>query len=87
MPTIQEEVDKNYEVFQRLLPQIINEHRGAYALMHSGEVVTYFTTAVDARAAGEKLFPDGIFSIQHVTDTPIDLGYFSYAIPVVPIQP
>jgi hypothetical protein len=84
--TIQEEVDRNYEVFRQLLPTIIQEHRGAYALMREGDIVTYFTTAVDARTAGEQLFPDGLFSIQQVTDTAINLGYFSYAVPLVQLQ-
>lgn len=75
--TIQEEVDRNYEAFQRLLPTILNDHRGKCALMREGQIVTYFTTPVDARAAGEKLFPDGLFSVQQVTDIAIDLGYFS----------
>jgi hypothetical protein len=81
--TIQEEVDRNYEAFRQFLPTIIQEHRGKYALMRDGQIVTYFTTPVDARAAGEKLFSDGLFSIQQVTDTAIDLGYFSHAVPVV----
>jgi hypothetical protein len=84
--TIQEEVDRNYDVFRRLLPTILNDHRGSYALMRDGEIVTYFTTALDARAAGEKLFPDGLFSVQQVTDAAIDLGFFSYAVPVVRLQ-
>lgn len=66
---IQDEVDHNFDAFQRLLPEIISQHRGAFALMHNREIVTYFTTPIDAHAAGEKLFPDGVFSIQQVTDT------------------
>ena len=84
--TAQEEVDRNYDVFRQLLPTIIHDHRGSYALMHDGDIVTYFTTPVDARAAGEKLFPNEPFSIQQVTDTSIDLGYFSYAVPIVRLQ-
>lgn len=86
MPTIQEEVDRNFAVFREMLPSIIHERRGTFALMRGGEIVTYFTTPIDATAAGEKLFPDGVFSIQQVTDTSIDLGYFSYAVPVVRLQ-
>jgi hypothetical protein len=83
MSKIQEEVDRNYEVFCQILPTIIEQHRGQYALMKNKEIVTYFTTPIDARAAAEKLFPDGIFSIQQVTDIAINLGYLSYAVPVV----
>jgi len=84
--TIQQEVDRNYEAFQKLIPAIIRDHRGQYALMKGGKIINYFTTPTDARTAGELLYKDGLFSIQQVTDTPLDLGYFSYAVPVVHIQ-
>jgi hypothetical protein len=86
MPTIQEEVDRNYEEFQKLLPTIIRDHGGKYALMKDGRIVNYFSTAEDARNAGEAAIPDGIFSIQFVTDTPINLGYFNYAVPIVSVR-
>ncbi len=85
--TIQEEVDRNYKAFQKLLPTLILEHRGQYALMRDEKIVNYFTTPVDARAAAEVIFTDGLFSIQPVTDTALDLVYFSYAVPVVQLQP
>jgi hypothetical protein len=86
MPTIQEEVDHNYEEFQKLLPAVIRDHVGKYALMKEGKIINYFSTAEDARNAGEAAIPDGIFSIQFVTDAPVNLGYFNYAVPVDPIQ-
>lgn len=85
--TIREEVDRNWEAFQKLMPTVIRDHRGQYALMMDEKIVNYFTTPVDARAAAELVCKDGLFSIQQVTDTPLDLGYFSYAVPVVRIQP
>ena len=45
-PSFEEEVDRNYLPFQRLLPQIIQQHRGQYALMREAEVVTYFSTPI-----------------------------------------
>jgi hypothetical protein len=84
--TIQDEVDDNYRAFQKLLPTIILEHRGQYALMRDSKVISYFSTPLDARAAGEVIFKDGLFSIQPVTDTALDLGYFSYAVPVIQLQ-
>lgn len=75
-----EEVRKNYEVFQRLLPELLVSHKGKFALMHEGTVVEYFDTPGDAYRAGQKLYPDGLFSIQEVTASPVDLGFFSYAI-------
>jgi hypothetical protein len=77
--TIQQELDRNYEEFQKLLPTIIAQNRGRYALMRDGKIVNYFSTPVDARAAAEVIFTDSLFSIQPVTDMALDLGYFSYA--------
>ena len=86
MPSIQEEVDRNYEAFIKELPNILRDHRGKYALMKDGKILNYFSTAADARMAAEAFISDGLFSIQQVTDTPIDLGYFNYAIRVDNVQ-
>jgi hypothetical protein len=82
MPSIQEEVDRNYEAFIKELPNIIRDHRGQYALMKDEKIINYFSTAADARMAAEAFIKDGLFSIQQVTDAPVDLGYFNYAFPV-----
>jgi hypothetical protein len=76
----QAEVDRNWEAFQKLLPSIIETHRNKFALMRKGEIVSYYSTALDARTTGEKFFADGLYSIQQVTDVPVDLGYFSHAV-------
>ena len=86
MPTIQEEVDRNHEEFRKLLPGIIRDHRGQYALMKDGKIVNFFSSAADARMAAESFIPDRICSIQQVTDLSIDLGYYNYAVPVNNIQ-
>ncbi len=75
-----EEVRKNYEAFMRQLPELLAPHRGKFALMHGGAIVEYFDTPGDAHRAGQKLFTDGLFSIQEVTDSSVDLGFFSYAL-------
>lgn len=74
------EVDKNYEVFQRLLPTIIAEHEDKYALMKDGEVIGYYSTLEDAYTTAEKFLADQPFSVQKVTDMPVDLGFFSHAV-------
>lgn len=86
MSKVQEEVDQNYEAFTKELPNIIRDHRGKYALMKAQKIVGYFSSPADARAAGESFITDGIYSIQHVTDVPVDLGYFNYAVPIHHIQ-
>ena len=74
---IQEQVDQNFEAFKKLLPQI----QANLALMPDREVVEFFDTARDAYVTGMRLYPDRMFSIQEVDNTPIDLGFFSHAIP------
>ncbi len=74
------EVKRNYDAFVRQLPQLLAAHRGKYALMRNAQIVEFFDTAGDAFRAGQRLYKDHIFSIQEVTETPVDLGFFSYAL-------
>jgi len=72
------EVDRNYDQFMRMLAALLPEHRDQLALMRDGEVVGFFETPRGALEAAAQKFPDGIFSIQEVTDEPIDLGFWSH---------
>ncbi|MBI4082744.1 MAG: hypothetical protein HY423_09050 [Candidatus Lambdaproteobacteria bacterium] len=80
MDAQQEQVDRNFEAFKKLLPKILNEHRNKFALMKDGEIVGYYSTAEDARQTGERFFANQPYSIQQVTDVLIDLGFFSHAV-------
>jgi hypothetical protein len=81
MSNIREQVDKNYEAFITMLPTIIGMHRDKYALMRDGLAVGYYSTLEDAYMTANKFYPDGQFSVQKVTDIPVDLGFFSHAVP------
>jgi hypothetical protein len=72
------EVDRNYDAFVRLLGSIIGEHRDQLALMRDAKIVGYYDTPRKALEAAYEFFPDEIFSIQEVTDEPIDLGFWSH---------
>lgn len=72
------QIDVNYDAFQRTLAAILPQHRDEYALMRDREIVDYYGSAGDAYRAGLDRFPDRLFSIQEVTDEPIDLGFFSH---------
>ena len=72
------EVDRNYDAFVSMLGTILPEHRDQLALMRDGKVVAYFDKPGDAHRAGMERFDDEIFSIQEVTDEPIDLGFWSH---------
>jgi hypothetical protein len=72
------EVERNYDAFVRALGGIIAEHRDQLALMRDGRIIDFFDRPGDAHRVGMERFPDGIFSIQEVTDEPIDLGFLSH---------
>jgi hypothetical protein len=87
MTDIQREVDENYAEFLKLLPTIIGQHRDQYALMKNRKILGYFSTPQDAREAAKGFVSDGIYSIQQVTGTSINLGFFTNAIPLDNVQP
>lgn len=75
------EVDRNYDAFVRMLASLLSEHRNEFALMRDAKIVEFFERPGDANRAGVDRFPDQIFSIQEVTDEPIDLGFWSHVDP------
>lgn len=72
------EVDRNYDAFVRMLGTILPEHRDQLALMRDGRIVDFYDTPGEANRAGVQMFADQIFSIQEVTDEPMDLGLWSH---------
>ena len=77
---IQAEVDANFEAFRRMLPELLQRHRGRWALMRRGECVECYDTLRDARLVGQRLYEDGMFSTQEVTDEIIDMRRYSRAL-------
>lgn len=73
-----QQVDLNYDAFVRLLGGILDEHRDELALMRDGKIVGFFDTPKAALQAANAMFSDEIFSLQEVTDEPIDLGFWSH---------
>jgi hypothetical protein len=74
------EVDRNYDAFVAHLPTLLNEHRDKFALMRAGAIVGFHESSGAALAVGHKTFGETPFSIQEITDRPVDLGFFSHAI-------
>lgn len=72
----QRQVDENYIAFKALLGELMRTDPGRTALMQDGKVVACFDTDGDAVTAGRLL--GGPFSIQEITNEPVDLGYFSH---------
>ena len=79
MTTIRSEIDSNFDAFQRHLSVSLVEHRGEFALLRHGRVIDYFDRPGAALVAGNQRFPDLLFSIQEVSDEPIDFGVWSHA--------
>ncbi len=75
----QKEINDNLEFFLRELPNLLPTHRGKFALIRHRKIEGFFDTVVDAVGTGHKLYTDGIFSVQPVTDTAKDLGFYSHA--------
>jgi hypothetical protein len=75
----QTEIDENLDFFVKELPKIAPTHFGKFALIRQKAIAGYFDTVVDAVGTGNKLYPDKLFSVQQVTDVPVDLGFFSHA--------
>lgn len=80
---IQREVDANYLAFEKILPELLRGHQGQFALIKGGKVVEYFDTMRDATTFGRAKFEDGLFSVQEVVASRVDLGWFSHAVSVV----
>lgn len=73
-----QQVDLNYDAFVRMLGGILVDHRDQLALMRDGMIVGYYETPRAALQAADSMFSDQIFSIQEVTDEPLDLGFWSH---------
>jgi len=84
--SIQEEIEKNLAFFLTELPNIPSASKGKIALLRHQQIVGYYDTVPDAINAGAQLYSDGLFSIQQVTDAAINLGFFSYAMPLAAAQ-
>ena len=75
----QTEIDENLDFFVTELPKLSPGHLGKFALIRHKSITGYFDTVVDAVGTGNKLYSDWLFSVQQVTDVPVDLGFFSHA--------
>ena len=73
------EIERNFEAFQKQVPDLIPSKEGKFALMHSESIEGFFDSLTEAIVTGHRRFANGMFSIQQVTAAPLDLGYFSHA--------
>jgi hypothetical protein len=62
-----------------MLPDLLKDEN-KYALLKDGKLVAVYETMPDAVTTAEKMFSDGLWSVQKITDRPINLGYRSRAL-------
>lgn len=72
------EVEGNFSAFLHALPKLLISNRNQFALMRHQVAKSIHPRLSDALRTGHELFTDGIFSVQQITDEPVDLGYFSH---------
>lgn len=76
------EINENYKAFEKMLPDLLQEHYNKYALMRDKKIVAIYSTVQDAVQTGQLLYKDGLYSVQKITDVAIDLGFFSHVVPI-----
>lgn len=59
---------EDFEYFESILPNIINEHRGQFAIIKNKTIEGYYNSLEDALKNAYEKFPDDEFLIQEITD-------------------
>ena len=77
---IEVEIERNYGAFLDMLPDLLRSDDGRFALMHDKRLEGIFDTPGEAARQGFARFGPSSYSIQLVTDEPVDLGFMSNAI-------
>lgn len=76
---LEQEIDRNLFAFLPKVPDLLADHEGEFALLRHQKVISLHVKLSEALASAEAQFADGLFSIQQVTQKPVELGFFSYA--------
>lgn len=78
--SIEVEIERNYAAFKDMLSDLLPDRLGQYALLHDQKLAGLYPTVGEAERAGYAQFKDEPYSIQLVSQKPVDLGFYSYAI-------
>ena len=75
----QSEVTANHEAFTAMLPDLLAQNlNGQYALMHNKKIEAILKDFHDAIIMGNRIFGGEPFSVEQITDEPVNLGSYSY---------
>ncbi len=80
MDKLQQEIDGNFDAFQRVVHRYLPDNQGQWALMRHGEVASLHPTAGAAEDVGMQRYDDDLFSVQEITNEVVDLGFFSHVV-------
>lgn len=75
------EIERNYAAFVGMLGELMARDEGRYALFHDCKLEGVFDTPGQAARSGFAQFGELNYSIQPITDEPVDLGFYSLALP------
>ena len=73
------EIRKNFKAFQKQLPSIEPMQAGKFAVLRHEKIIDYFDSMGDAAKYADAQYKEGVYSIQEVSSSIVDLGYFSHA--------
>jgi hypothetical protein len=73
------EVFQNYDAFVGDLPRLLQSHRGKFAVYHDHVLVKIFDSLSLALSYGDRVYGDKVFSVQEITEEPLEVGGGLYA--------
>ena len=79
-----DQLEINWEAFNKLKTNLEEDHFGRTALLHDGELVAIYNDAGDAYEIGRERFGLGNFSVQTFGEKPTSLGFHTQFMRVVP---
>lgn len=79
MLELRTEIARNFDALQRTLAALLPLQRNRFALMRGGAIIAFFDKAGAADEAGAAQFADGLYSIQQITEEPVELGLYANA--------
>lgn len=77
---IEVEIERNYAAFLDMLTDLLPSEAGRYALLHNQLLEGVFDSPGEADRCGFAKYGRKPYSIQLVTNEPVDLGFMSNAI-------
>jgi hypothetical protein len=76
---LDQEIQRNLFAFLPRLRELLPSKEGQFALLRHQKIDSVHEKLSDALRKGYADFADGLFSIQKVTDRPVELGMFGHA--------